>query len=69
MIADCDWLYQDTACNKSVGYSKGLGSCVLASPSYPGLYPPYRQCKYRIRTTGEGVLVKITFVSLLLPQK
>ncbi|XP_017786083.1 PREDICTED: uncharacterized protein LOC108569152 [Nicrophorus vespilloides] len=57
---DCDWLYQDS-CEKQ-------GQCVLASPGYPGIYPPNRQCRYHIRTgSSERTHVKITFTSLLLP--
>lgn len=56
---DCDWLYQDFAC-------QAAGECVLASPGYPGIYPPHRQCKYHITTGSENVLVRITFTALLL---
>ncbi|RZC42856.1 uncharacterized protein BDFB_000663, partial [Asbolus verrucosus] len=61
---DCDWLYQDFACNKS---EQGPGPCVLASPSYPGVYPPHRQCKYHITTSNENIQVRISFTALLLP--
>ncbi|KAB0801065.1 hypothetical protein PPYR_05419 [Photinus pyralis] len=57
---DCDWLYQDFSCAK-------LGSCVIASPNYPGLYPPNRQCKYHITTSSDRMRVRITFNALLLP--
>ncbi|XP_015839318.2 uncharacterized protein LOC658825 [Tribolium castaneum] len=62
---DCDWLYQDFACNKS---EQGGDPCVLASPSYPGVYPPHRQCKYHITTSNENIQVRISFTALLLPQ-
>ncbi|KAL3290264.1 hypothetical protein HHI36_023614 [Cryptolaemus montrouzieri] len=61
---DCDWLYQDFACNKSI--LAGI-PCILASPGYPGIYPPHRQCKYHITTSNENVLVKISFTALSLP--
>lgn len=62
ILLDCDWLYQDFSCMKP-------GSCVLASPNYPGLYPPNRQCKYHISTSSDRIRVKIIFNALLLPQK
>lgn len=65
MFPDCDWLYQDFACNKS---DQESGPCVLASPGYPGVYPPHRQCKYHITTSNETVQVRISFTALLLPQ-
>ncbi|KAK9890094.1 hypothetical protein WA026_008902 [Henosepilachna vigintioctopunctata] len=61
---DCDWLYQDFACNKSA--LSGI-PCVLASPGYPGVYPPHRQCKYHITTSHENVVVRISFTALSLP--
>ncbi|KAI5634828.1 CUB domain-containing protein [Phthorimaea operculella] len=58
---DCDWLYQDVSC-------RGPGSCVLASPGYPGLYPPHRRCRYLFATNSVHTRVKIIFTSILLPR-
>ncbi|CAH0727426.1 unnamed protein product, partial [Brenthis ino] len=58
---DCDWLYQDVSC-------RGAGSCVLASPGYPGLYPPHRRCRYLFATNSVHTRVKIIFTSILLPK-
>ncbi|CAH2050584.1 unnamed protein product, partial [Iphiclides podalirius] len=57
---DCDWLYQDISC-------RGAGTCVLASPGYPGLYPPHRRCRYLFATNSVHTRVKIIFTSILLP--
>ncbi|CAB3256480.1 unnamed protein product [Arctia plantaginis] len=58
---DCDWLYQDVSC-------RGPGTCVLASPGYPGLYPPHRRCRYLFTTNSVHTRVKIIFTSILLPR-
>lgn len=58
---DCDWLYQDVSC-------RGSGTCVLASPGYPGLYPPHRRCRYLLATNSVHTRVKIIFTSILLPR-
>ncbi|XP_049875349.1 uncharacterized protein LOC126373290 isoform X2 [Pectinophora gossypiella] len=58
---DCDWLYQDVSC-------RGPGACVLASPGYPGLYPPHRRCRYLFATNSVHTRVKIIFNSILLPR-
>ncbi|XP_013135334.1 PREDICTED: uncharacterized protein LOC106100826 [Papilio polytes] len=58
---DCDWLYQDISC-------RGAGACVVASPGYPGLYPPHRRCRYLFATNSVHTRVRIIFSSILLPQ-
>ncbi|EEB15737.1 hypothetical protein Phum_PHUM383910 [Pediculus humanus corporis] len=59
---DCDWLYQDFEC-------RAPESCVLTSPGYPGLYVPNRLCKYHIAISSMQTKVKISFASVLLPEK
>lgn len=61
-FADCDWLFQDFECEEAQ-------YCVLASPGYPGVYPPFRKCKYHITSKSENIQIRVTFTSILLPQK
>ncbi|XP_031368790.1 uncharacterized protein LOC102680309 isoform X5 [Apis dorsata] len=56
---ECDWIYNDTDC---------LDGCVLASPGYPGLYPPNIRCLYSI-TSGPRMSIAINFTAVLLPEK
>lgn len=58
-VSDCDWVYEDVDCH---------GGCVLASPGYPGLYPPNIRCRYLI-TAGFRVSIALNFSSVLLPHK
>ncbi|XP_044006898.1 uncharacterized protein LOC122851614 [Aphidius gifuensis] len=52
---DCDWVYEDCINN----------DCILASPAYPGLYPPNVRCRYLIKTNA-SVSITIVFSSVLL---
>ncbi|KAG7206256.1 hypothetical protein KM043_003648 [Ampulex compressa] len=54
---ECDWVYEDTDCHDG---------CVLASPGYPGLYPPNIRCLYLI-TAGPRISIGINFTAVLLP--
>ncbi|KAF7393880.1 hypothetical protein V1477_008842 [Vespula maculifrons] len=54
---ECDWVYENTDCHDG---------CVLASPGYPGLYPPNIRCRYLI-TSGPRVSIAINFTAVLLP--
>ncbi|KZC07540.1 PREDICTED: uncharacterized protein LOC107185845 [Dufourea novaeangliae] len=54
---ECNWVYKDTNCR---------GGCVLASPGYPGLYPPNIRCRYLI-TSDPRMSIAINFTAVLLP--
>ncbi|XP_076760042.1 uncharacterized protein LOC143428794 [Xylocopa sonorina] len=54
---ECDWVYEDTDCHDG---------CVLASPGYPGLYPPNIRCLYLI-TSDPRMSIAINFTAVLLP--
>nr|XP_003706760.1 PREDICTED: uncharacterized protein LOC100877900 [Megachile rotundata] len=54
---ECDWVYEDTDCHDG---------CILASPGYPGLYPPNIRCRYLI-TSGTRMSIAINFTAVLLP--
>ncbi|KAH0948715.1 hypothetical protein HN011_009358 [Eciton burchellii] len=59
LFAECDSVYEDTDCHDG---------CVLASPGYPGLYPPNIRCRYLI-TSGPRISIAINFTAVLLPYK
>ncbi|KAJ8678959.1 hypothetical protein QAD02_014746, partial [Eretmocerus hayati] len=56
---NCDWVYEEEHCR---------GGCVLASPGYPGLYPPNTRCRYLI-TANVPVSINVAFNAVLMPQK
>lgn len=58
----CDWIFEEDACKKR------KGGCQIASPSYPGIYPPNSRCWYRIRaSSGKDSQVRLTFNQFQLP--
>ncbi|XP_011494413.1 PREDICTED: uncharacterized protein LOC105359497 [Ceratosolen solmsi marchali] len=56
---DCDWVYEENQCHRG---------CVLASPGYPGLYPPNSRCRFLI-TANSTVSINISFTAVLMPVK
>ncbi|XP_020299440.1 uncharacterized protein LOC109863569 [Pseudomyrmex gracilis] len=54
---ECDSVYEDTDCHDG---------CILASPGYPGLYPPNIRCRYLI-TSSRRISIAINFTAVLLP--
>ncbi|CAG7720592.1 unnamed protein product, partial [Allacma fusca] len=54
----CDWSYESCWSHE----------CVLASPGYPGLFPPNRRCRYFISTNSTKARIRLHFQSISLPQ-
>lgn len=59
---DCDWSYSDYACQQTQGRP-----CRIASPGFPGIYPPHVTCRYMVTMSAAKMRVRLTFSSLLLP--
>ncbi|XP_073994280.1 uncharacterized protein isoform X2 [Rhodnius prolixus] len=55
---ECDWAYEEQKCR--------VTGCEIASPGYPGLYPPNSRCLYHV-TTLHSTIVKLSFRALHLP--
>ncbi|XP_063994999.1 uncharacterized protein LOC135172682 [Diachasmimorpha longicaudata] len=53
--SECDWVYEDCINH----------DCILASPAYPGLYPPNVKCHYLIKSNG-SVSITVIFTTVRL---
>lgn len=54
----CDWTF-DNCWNAE--------QCVLTSPGFPGLYPPYRRCRYLLNANQTTDSIRVHFNWLSLP--
>ncbi|XP_046649541.1 uncharacterized protein LOC124340849 [Daphnia pulicaria] len=60
----CDWHYQQSDCLKEGRYNN---TCRMASPGYPGLYPPNRTCRYHVALQSPFQPLTLHFTSVQLP--
>nr|CAH0110272.1 unnamed protein product [Daphnia galeata] len=60
----CDWHYQQSDCVKEGRYNN---SCRMASPGYPGLYPPNRMCRFHVALQSPFQPLTLHFTSVQLP--
>lgn len=63
-VADCDWHYQQADCLAGAKYNN---TCRMASPGYPGLYPPNRKCRYHVAIQSPFQPLTLQFTSVQLP--
>ena len=61
---DCDWHYQQADCLAGAKYNN---TCRMASPGYPGLYPPNRKCRYHVAIQSPFQPLTLQFTSVQLP--
>ena len=69
-FADCNWLFDEDTCTEEEenGNPDQKGAkCQLASPSYPGIYPPRRRCQYLIHKSNDKTSIRLTFTKFNLP--
>eukprot|EP00093_Oithona_nana_P013342 13342.XXX_253715_241698_1 [CDS] Oithona nana genome sequencing. len=59
---DCVWKFEENVCQQNGG-----GVCQIASPGYPGIYPPNQRCRYHIQASSKDVQTRLTFTHFNLP--
>lgn len=60
----CDWHYQQSDCVTEGRYNN---TCRMASPGYPGLYPPNRTCRFHVALQSPFQPLTLHFISVQLP--
>lgn len=63
VLTECDWRFEEQHCQSEPN------GCQMASPGYPGIYPPNRRCRYLIETSLRKSQIKITFKNINLPME
>ena len=58
---DCVWKFEEELCQQN-------GQCQIASPGYPGIYPPNTRCRFHLQSSSKGAQIKVTFTRFNLPQ-
>ena len=66
-ISDCNWLFDEDTCLEESHERDDKSGCQLASPSYPGIYPPRRRCQYLIHKSKKESSIRLTFTKFNLP--
>ena len=57
----CDWRFEERHCQSEPG------GCQLATPGFPGIYPPNKRCRYLIEANSKNTQIKLTFKNVNLP--
>merc|ERR1712223_2356881 len=57
---DCDWIFDEKTCLDNGN------RCQIASPGFPGVYPPRRKCRYLFKM-DKGTSIRINFTHFNLP--
>ena len=60
LFKDCDWIFDEETCVDDGN------RCQIASPGYPGVYPPRRKCRYLFKMK-KGSSVRLNFTHFNLP--
>jgi hypothetical protein len=60
LFQDCDWIFEEKTCVDDGN------RCQIASPGYPGVYPPRRKCRYLFKM-NKGSTIRLNFTHFNLP--